>query len=76
MKRRVSLSESAPLKPSVQNNPTHVGVLVNGVATKFQAQTPNILRDTNGSPLWDMGYSIITAYPLSNGLKVTVKNTE
>lgn len=47
----------------------HVGVHM--TKDEPRACVPNILQDTNGNPIWDTGYSIITAPKLSSGLKVT-----
>lgn len=51
----------------------HMGVHV----TKDEplSPVPNILTDTNGKPLFDTGYSILTAPALSSGLKVTPRTT-
>jgi hypothetical protein len=70
--QRVTVTKS----PEPLYHPTHAGVAVAGLATKEQACTPQILRDTNGNPLWDTGYSILTADLLSNGIKVTVHNPQ
>jgi hypothetical protein len=68
VKTRVSLYQ-----PPVQiekQRPLHVGVQVDGVRSKWESPVVIILRDTNGSPLIDTGYGVITCPTLTSGIKV------
>jgi hypothetical protein len=71
----VSLYKKPPARQSTGLRPEGLmNVQFEGLGHEKYAPVPNILRDTKGNPLWDTGYGVITAQPLSSGMQVTVEN--
>lgn len=68
MKVRTRVSLYEPPVQYVQKRPIHVGVQINGVRSKWESPVVIILRDTQGHPIFDTGYSVFTAPTLVSGI--------